>query len=168
MDSSPSHTPGTLPLEDQILYVSCLLAYRSSPTGPPYTSSLKVVCHLPYPIPGPDEVCIRNRAVGLNHLDWKSLEHEVMIDVWPEILGREVAGVVEMVGSNVKEYEVMVGQAVVALTGPFDEKGVNSENWKQGLGVGRAGGFQDVTCVHKSRVARMPANWSFLRAAGVP
>lgn len=53
-----------------------------------------------------DEVMIRNRATGLNHIDWKSVDYNFCLPELPWITGREMAGVVERVGSgvtNVKE-----------------------------------------------------------------
>lgn len=62
-----------------------------------------------FPVPeelGADEVMIRNRATGLNHIDWKSVDYNFCLPELPWITGREMAGVVERVGShvtNVKE-----------------------------------------------------------------
>lgn len=50
---------------------------------------------------GTDEVIIRSKAVGLNHIDWKSVEFNFCLPDLPWITGREMAGVVERVGSNV-------------------------------------------------------------------
>ncbi|KAK3947407.1 hypothetical protein QBC32DRAFT_224256 [Pseudoneurospora amorphoporcata] len=184
MDSSPS-APTNLPLTQRNQFISRLLAVQSCPSGPPYTSSLQISRDHQYPIPGPNEVCIRSRAVGLNHIDWKNLEHEIMVKQWPEILGFEVAGVVEMVGMDVKDSELRVGLAVLGLSGPVGMRGgppgkggpegpggpgdkTIEKHEEQGMWVGRAGGFQDVTCVHKSMVTRKPANWNFAWAAGAP
>lgn len=134
-----------------------------------------------------------------------------MVKKWPEILGFEIAGVVELVGMNVQENELRVGQAVFGLSGPVGmrrgppekegpeehepgEKGddgisgagemearkslvkvlvkevlkADSKLEKKGFWLGRSGGFQDVTCVHKSWATRKPASWPFQWAAGVP
>lgn len=133
-----------------------------------------------------------------------------MVKKWPEILGFEIAGVIEAVGKNIKESELRVGQAVFGLSGPVgmragppggspgmgrlnedagdgkttaikgQTKGGPVEAVKEGAGeddkkreknadwIGRAGGFQDVTCVPKSWVTRKPESWLFDWAAGVP
>ncbi len=50
---------------------------------------------------GPGEVMIRNKATGLNHIDWMSVEYNFCLPELPWITGREMAGVVEAVGSDV-------------------------------------------------------------------
>ncbi|KAK5655170.1 hypothetical protein OQA88_6069 [Cercophora sp. LCS_1] len=60
-----------------------------------------------FPVPqvlGPGEVMIRNCAAGLNHIDWKSLDYNFCLPELPWITGREMAGVVECVGSEVKRF----------------------------------------------------------------
>ncbi|KAK4185076.1 chaperonin 10-like protein [Podospora australis] len=104
----------------------------------------------PYPVPGPNEICIRNRAVGLNALDWKNLHFGMMVENWPEIFGIDTAGVVEVVGENVTD--IKAGDAVMSLAGHG----------------GRAGAFQDVTTVPANYACRKPAAWTFEQAASVP
>jgi hypothetical protein len=58
----------------------------------------------------PNEVIIRSRAVGLNHIDWKSVEYNFCLPELPWITGREMAGVVERVGSDVTK--IKTGDAV--------------------------------------------------------
>lgn len=57
------------------------------------------------PAPGPDEVRMRNRAVGLNFIDTyhRSGLYPVAL---PAGLGVEAAGVIEAVGSNVRDWKV--------------------------------------------------------------
>lgn len=50
---------------------------------------------------GPQEVRIRNHATGLNHIDWKSVDYNFCLPELPWITGREMAGVVDKVGSAV-------------------------------------------------------------------
>jgi len=59
---------------------------------------------------GAGEVIIRNRAVGLNHIDWKSVEYNFCLPELPWITGREMAGVVERIGSGVTKFKT--GDAV--------------------------------------------------------
>lgn len=49
-----------------------------------------------------DEVLVRNVALGLNPVDFKSLLYKFGIERFPWVLGRDVAGVVEAVGDGVK------------------------------------------------------------------
>ncbi|KXS14069.1 NAD(P)-binding protein [Gonapodya prolifera JEL478] len=65
----------------------------------------------PYPpTPGPDEVLIRNVAVASNPKDWKLSK----VGVFEGIEGNDVAGYVEAVGANVKEFKK--GDRVGAFT----------------------------------------------------
>ncbi|KAK3322686.1 hypothetical protein B0H66DRAFT_639070 [Apodospora peruviana] len=106
----------------------------------------------PYPIPGPEEICVRNRAVGLNPLDVKTLYQGLMpvVQKWPEVLGIDAAGVVEAVGDNVTDFKA--GDAVFSLAG---------------FG-GKAGAFQDVMVVPTHFAAKKPSSWTFEEASSVP
>ncbi|KAK3368605.1 chaperonin 10-like protein [Podospora didyma] len=103
-----------------------------------------------YPVPGPDEICIRNRAVALNPLDWKNLYYGQMVKAWPEVFGIDTSGVVEVVGENVTAFKP--GDAVLSLAGHG----------------GRAGAFQDVTVVPQHFASLKPACWTFEEASSVP
>ncbi|KAK0711996.1 chaperonin 10-like protein [Lasiosphaeris hirsuta] len=103
-----------------------------------------------YPTPGPGEICVRNRAVGLNALDLKNLHHGQTVKTWPEIFGIDAAGVVEVVGDQVTHFKA--GDAVMLSAG---------------LG-GRRGGFQEVTTVPEHFAALKPAAWSFAQASSAP
>lgn len=106
-----------------------------------------------YPQPGPDEICIRNRAVGLNPVD---LDEEVdFTQTYPIVLGTDVAGVVEVVGSQVTTFKV--GDAVMATCdGHGTEDG------------GKHSAFQDITTVTANQACRKPVSWTFAEAASVP
>lgn len=69
--------------------------------------------HESYPFPALNherEVIIRTHAVGLNPIDWKSVDYGFCLPEFPWITGREMAGVVEHVGSEVTDFHV--GQRV--------------------------------------------------------
>lgn len=53
-----------------------------------------------------DEVIISNRTVGLNPIDWKSVDFNFCLPEYPWITGREMAGIIEAVGADVKEFKV--------------------------------------------------------------
>ncbi|KAM7201136.1 GroES (chaperonin 10)-like protein [Rhypophila sp. PSN 637] len=108
------------------------------------------IIQVEYPTPGPDEICIRNRAVALNPLDIKSLDHGMMVRKWPEVFGIDAAGVVEAVGDRVTDFKA--GDAVMSLAG---------------FG-GQSGAFQDVTVVPAHFAAKKPSAWTFEEAASVP
>lgn len=106
-----------------------------------------------YPQPGPDEICIRNRAVGLNPVD---LDEEIDIRrEYPASLGTDVAGVVEVVGSQVTAFKV--GDAVMATC--------DGDGGGEG---GKHAAFQDITTVCFENACRKPVSWTFAEAASAP
>jgi NADPH:quinone reductase-like Zn-dependent oxidoreductase len=60
---------------------------------------------VPEPVPGPDDLVVRVRAAGVNPGDWK-LRNGAYGTTPPAVLGREVAGTVEQVGSDVSGFAV--------------------------------------------------------------
>jgi NADPH:quinone reductase-like Zn-dependent oxidoreductase len=81
--------------------------------GPP--SKLKYE-DFPDPRPGPGEVLVAVRAVGVNPVDWKmrsGAAKERFPVTFPAILGRDLAGVVRELGEGVKDFAV--GDRVFAL-----------------------------------------------------
>ena len=61
-----------------------------------------------FPVPqdlAPGEIMIRNYATGLNHIDWKSVEYNFCLPELPWVTGREMAGLVEAVGSAVTNFQ---------------------------------------------------------------
>ena len=60
----------------------------------------------PFPsLESDDEIIISTRAVGLNPIDWKSVDYNFCLPAFPWVTGREMAGIVEAVGSNVKDFK---------------------------------------------------------------
>jgi hypothetical protein len=65
----------------------------------------------PFPhLQNEQEVIIRTEAVGLNPIDWKSVDYNFCLPEFPWITGREMSGVVEQIGSEVTG--LFVGQRV--------------------------------------------------------
>jgi NADPH:quinone reductase-like Zn-dependent oxidoreductase len=61
----------------------------------------------PFPsLESDDEIVISTRAVGLNPIDWKSVDYNFCLPAFPWVTGREMAGIVEAVGSNVRDFKV--------------------------------------------------------------
>jgi NADPH:quinone reductase-like Zn-dependent oxidoreductase len=52
---------------------------------------------------GEFDVMISTRAVGLNPIDWKSVDMGICLPEFPWITGREMTGVVERVGAGVRD-----------------------------------------------------------------
>ncbi len=107
---------------------------------------------LPDPRPGPRDVLVRIHAAGLNQLDSKirNGEFKPLLPYKPPlILGHDLAGVVEAVGSAVSRFAP--GDAVFAR--PRDH---------------RIGTFAELIAVDEDDLARKPANLTMAEAAGLP
>jgi D-arabinose 1-dehydrogenase-like Zn-dependent alcohol dehydrogenase len=73
---------------------------------------------LPSPQPKPDEVVVRVRACGLNHLDlWLEAGELPLPLLLPRTPGCEVAGEIAVLGASVKEWRV--GDRVAVQSGLF-------------------------------------------------
>jgi NADPH:quinone reductase-like Zn-dependent oxidoreductase len=113
-------------------------------TGPPEVLEVR---DGPDPTPSSGEVLIRMRAAGINFADVMA-----RLGLYPDapklpcVVGYEVAGTAERVGSGVAD--VKAGDRVVALT--------------------RFGGYTEAVAVPAAQVFRMPAEMSFEEAAAVP
>ncbi|KAL4757020.1 chaperonin 10-like protein [Aspergillus foveolatus] len=105
---------------------------------------------VPRPTAGPNEVCVRTKAVALNPLDAKKLASGVAVDSWPVVLGNYAAGVVESVGDAVDDFKP--GDEVFLVCG--------REN--------RSSAFQGVITILSRAVAKKPAHLSFEEAASLP
>ncbi|KAF2400583.1 GroES-like protein [Trichodelitschia bisporula] len=95
-----------------------------------------------------DEVIIRTHAVGLNPIDWKSVSYNFCLPSFPHITGREMAGVVERVGTNVTHLQP--GDPVWTSTYYRDP---------------RAGCFQEYVTVPQHTVHPIPRGLSFEEAS---
>jgi NADPH:quinone reductase-like Zn-dependent oxidoreductase len=105
----------------------------------------------PRPEPGADELLVRVRAASVNPVDWKM--REGYLRAWvdpprPLTLGRDMAGDVVEVGSEVTGYQV--GEAVFG-TVPLD-KGTHAE----------------YVVVRPAQVARKPVSLDYQAAAAIP
>lgn len=108
-----------------------------------------------YPTPGPNDVTIRNKAVGLNPIDWKKRLIGINIESWPTVLGDDFSGVVEAVGDSVKDFKV--GDEVFALAGSHDPSA-----------KGATQAHQEVVRVPAHYVAMKPTALSWEEAASLP
>jgi NADPH:quinone reductase-like Zn-dependent oxidoreductase len=107
------------------------------------------------PAPADDEVLIKICAASANPLDWKTMRVPSFLRLISagrltkrdKVLGCDLAGRVEAVGRQVKQFQ------------PGDEV----------FGVkGFAGAFAEYVCATEDRLALKPANISFEDAAAVP
>ena len=102
---------------------------------------------LPLPTPQPDEVRIRIHAAAFNPMDFQKRKAATPSQL-PLILGGEVAGEIDAVGSAVMTF--MVGDLVMTYL------------------VRKPGGYAEYVCVQALFVVRKPANLSFAQAAALP
>lgn len=109
---------------------------------------------IPKPTPGDDEVLVKIRAAAANPLDWHFMRASPFIirlisgflKPRNQILGADIAGQVEAVGTNVKQLKV--GDEV--------------------YGEISRGGFAEYVCVPEDKLVLKPSNLSFEQAAAVP
>jgi NADPH:quinone reductase-like Zn-dependent oxidoreductase len=102
------------------------------------------------PNPKANEVLVKNMAVGVNPVDFKIREGqypEVKRDKLPLTMGREVAGLVEKVGTAVEGFQP--GDRVFAM-------------------IGADGGYAQYSRVPAAHLALIPSAMDWRHAAGVP
>ncbi|GAA4328364.1 NAD(P)H-quinone oxidoreductase [Mucilaginibacter gynuensis] len=102
----------------------------------------------PTPIPNPGEVLIKVAAAGLNRLDifQRKGNYPAPQGVPQDILGLEVAGIIEALGDGVTRWQV--GDRVCALLG--------------------GGGYAEYAAVAEGNCLPIPANLTFEEAASLP
>lgn len=122
--------------------------------GPPDLLELKEVDQ---PVPFKDEILIRVRASSINAFDWRTLRADPFFIRFMSgltkpknpILGADVAGTIEAVGSEVTQFQV--GDEVFADTS-----------------ASGGGSFAEFVTTPEKFVAGKPANLSFDEAAAIP
>ena len=120
--------------------------------GPPDVLELQEV---EKPVVKDDKVLVKVHAASVNPADWHVMRADPflirlmgmgLLKPKSKILGADIAGQVEAVGSNVKQFQ------------PGDEV----------FGDISRGGFAEYACVTENRLVLKPANLSFEEAASVP
>jgi len=120
--------------------------------GPPEVLHLKEV---EKPVPKSNEILIKVHATSANAYDWRHVRADPflirfmgggLIKPKHKILGADIAGQVEAVGSNIKQFK------------PGDEV----------FGEGSYGGFAEYICVDEKGFVLKPPNISFEEAAAAP
>ncbi|OLL23885.1 ARS-binding protein 2, partial [Neolecta irregularis DAH-3] len=103
--------------------------------------------------PAANEVVIKVIAAAINPVDWKITDYGIFVTSYPCILGSDVAGVVESIGSDVSN--VKKGDRVLALCA--------------GLVSGaKYGGFQRYVPVYSHCVTKIPDAIGFDEASAIP
>src|SRR5246127_5983761 len=103
------------------------------------------------PKPKSDEILVYNRAVAVNPVDWKIRNGlgEMFGLQLPIVLGCEIAGTIEAVGSEVREFHV--GDPVYGY-----------------VSLQRNGGYAEYTIAKPDEIAPKPESLDFDSAAAVP
>jgi len=122
--------------------------------GPPDVLQLRDVAK---PEPKDDQVLVKVHAASANALDYRRFEklssmgrfmEERLVKSVGKVFGADIAGVVESIGTNVKQFQ------------PGDEV--------FGVASGSSGGFAEYAPASEKHLALKPANLSFEAAAAVP
>mgnify|MGYP000933084427 CR=1 FL=1 len=109
----------------------------------------------PYPKPGRGQLVIKNHAVAVNPVDWRVQDNGTFLQVYPNILGEDVAGEVVEVGERA-DNRFSKGDRVIAypLGLPRDDPA--------------QGGFQRYTLVEEVLTAPIPPELPFEQAVVLP
>jgi NADPH:quinone reductase len=103
------------------------------------------------PEPGPKEILVRVKATSINPVDYKIRKNGKWAGIVPPaVIGYDVAGIVEKVGSSAKNFE------------EGDEVFYTSEIGPNG------GSYAEYNVANESIVAKKPKNLNFNEAASIP
>lgn len=122
--------------------------YQATARGGPFT-----LATVPKPMPGPNDLLVRTKAVGLDPADSKMLYGGYFVSSWPVVLGHESAGVVESVGKDVTAFQP--GDEVFGFT-----------SWV--LGRVESSAAQEFIVAPQKCFGKKPVGLSFEQAAGLP
>lgn len=128
---------------------------------------------LPDPAPGADEVVVKVRACGLNHLDLWAEEAGLPVPVeLPRTQGCEIAGVISALGADVDQWQV--GERVAVQSNLFCGACEYCRGGEEALclnavmlGVQRDGGFAEKVVVPARALVRLPEAVSFQMSAAL-
>jgi NADPH:quinone reductase-like Zn-dependent oxidoreductase len=126
------------------------------------------------PVPGPDDVVVRVRACGLNHVDMLLLDGRFPPpDGLPHVNGCEVTGTLEAVGAAVKG--LTRGQRVVVFPGfacgscEYCLRGERTVCIRYGyLGAHRDGGYAELVKAPAANILSLPEAIAFEAGAALP
>lgn len=129
---------------------------------------------VPTPTPGPNEVLIQVKACALNHLDiWVRMGIPGITVPLPHILGADVAGVIEAVGSSVKNWssgqKVLVAPGISCGACPHCQAGNDHLcDTYDILGQQSNGGYAEYVKVPAANLLPFPDPLTFEEAASIP
>jgi NADPH:quinone reductase-like Zn-dependent oxidoreductase len=129
---------------------------------------------MPAPVPGPNEVLVRVRAVALNHLDLFVRQGIPGINLqFPHIGGSDIAGEIEAVGVGVEGWRegerVVINPSLWCGSCEFCVEGEESLCVKYRIiGEHTTGGAADYVVVSSANLFRIPDDYPFEQAAAAP
>ena len=112
-------------------------------------ADLIMIDDLPRPEPGAGELLVRVKAAGVGHWDALIREGKVNGETLPLILGSELSGIVEAIGTGASGFKA--GDEVYGAT---------NEHF--------TGGYAEYALASARRMARKPKTLTFIEAASVP
>jgi propanol-preferring alcohol dehydrogenase len=125
----------------------------------------------PQPIPGPDEILVKVSACGVCHTELDEIEGRLPPSQFPMILGHEIVGRVETLGSAAKKFQEgdrvgiawinwACGRCAFCLKG--EENLCETARW---TGKDAPGGYAEYTAVHEDFAYPVPREFSDVKAA---
>lgn len=93
--------------------------------GPPHVLKYQ---NITLPQPGPDEVLIAQKAIGVNFLDVFFRNGTFPVSQYPAPIGLEAAGIIEKVGAGVKDFMLGDRVAYYASAGAYAERRIININ----------------------------------------
>lgn len=119
-----------------------------------FTEDLKLLTDLPVPQKlKPYEILIKNKYIGLNHVDWKSKKYRFSIYSFPWVNGRESSGIVVRRGEKVDEEKFPLGGEVFIASTTYRDL--------------RTSTFQEYTVFDSRLVWRVPERIGLDFASGI-
>lgn len=116
--------------------------------------AVQVVNDAPYNKPEADEIVIQTKAAAINPADVVLQKVGIIIDTYPAILGCDVAGVVEEVGTGIADFRV--GDRVIGQAQPYPG------------GIYKYSGFQHYVVLKLPLIAKIPDDTTWANAAVLP
>ena len=104
--------------------------------------------------PAPHQLLLRTRAIATNPLDWKIQARDLYVKSYPAILGSDIAGTVEAVGSSITRFRK--GDRVAAFADSVRQDSMDG------------GAFQEYVLVSAGCCARIPEGVSFEEGSVLP
>ncbi|KEF52954.1 uncharacterized protein A1O9_10860 [Exophiala aquamarina CBS 119918] len=117
-------------------------------------STTLVVHNAPFPIPGEDEIVVKNACVAINPVDYKLQDWDFLNLRYPAILGCEVAGEIVAIGDQVRNFQT--GQRVIGNCHSSVTKDYKNA------------GFQEYTVLSSSLAVPIPDEMAFSAAVVLP